>query len=337
MEQMTILSTDKTPPFVQLAARPPQDLWATVLAQLDEVAERLQLDAGIHAVLRQAERELTVAVPVMMDDGRIEVFTGYRVQHSGARGPCKGGIRYHPELNLNEARALAALMTWKCAVVDIPYGGAKGGVCCNPRQMSEAEICRLTRRYTAMILPILGPRRDIPAPDVNTNPQVMAWMADTVSMLEGSSVIEIVTGKPVAMGGSLGRKEATGRGVAIISGEILKRLNRQPADTRVAVQGYGNVGAVAATLLREMGCKVVAVSDVSASLRMISPQRNAPLGLRNATEMRWMPELLSAVVMRKLAGRLPAVTFNVGVSTSKLLKVGLVESELPLVTVSDVV
>ena len=242
------------------------DLWATVLAQLDDVAERLALDPGIHAILRQPERELTVAVPVMMDDGQIKVFTGYRVQHSSARGPCKGGIRYHLQVNLREARALAALMTWKCAVVDIPYGGSKGGVCCDPRQMSQGEICRLTRRFTAMILPILGPRRDIPAPDVNTNPQVMAWMADTVSMLEGSSVIEIVTGKPLAMGGSLGRKEATGRGIAVVAGEILKRLDRQPADTRVAVQGYGNVGSVAAALLHKMGWKVVAVSDVSGGM-----------------------------------------------------------------------
>jgi glutamate dehydrogenase (NAD(P)+) len=264
MEQLTILSTDKPTPHLRVA--PQQDLWTTVLAQLDEVAERLQLDPGIHTVLRQPERELTVAVPVMMDDGHVEVFTGYRVQHSSARGPCKGGIRYHPEVNLNEARALATLMTWKCAVVDIPYGGAKGGVCCNPRQMSEGEICRLTRRYTAMIMPILGPRRDIPAPDVNTDSRVMAWMADTVSMLEGRSVIEVVTGKPVVMGGSLGRKEATGRGVAIIAGEILKRLGRQPSDTDVAVQGYGNVGAVAATLLHEMGCRVIAISDMSGGL-----------------------------------------------------------------------
>ena len=242
------------------------DLWATVLAQLDDVAERLALDPGIHAILRQPERELTVAVPVMMDDGQIKVFTGYRVQHSSARGPCKGGIRYHLQVNLHEARALAALMTWKCAVVDIPYGGAKGGVCCDPRLMSQGEICRLTRRYTVMILPILGPRRDIPAPDVNTNPQVMAWMADTVSMLEGNSVIEIVTGKPLAMGGSLGRKEATGRGIAVVAGEILKRLDRQPADTRVAVQGYGNVGSVAAALLHKMGWKVVAVSDMSGGM-----------------------------------------------------------------------
>jgi glutamate dehydrogenase (NAD(P)+) len=260
------MERNKTISIAGEAQESTHDLWATVLAQLDEVAERLQLDPGIHAVLRQPERELTVAVPVKMDDGHVEVFTGYRVQHSSARGPCKGGIRYHPEVNLNEARALAALMTWKCAVVDIPYGGAKGGVTCSPRQMSEGEICRLTRRYTAMILPILGPRRDIPAPDVNTNPQVMAWMADTVSMMEGSSVIEVVTGKPLAMGGSLGRKEATGRGVTTVAGELLRRLGRQPADTRAAVQGYGNVGSVTATMLHEMGCKVVAVSDVSGGL-----------------------------------------------------------------------
>jgi glutamate dehydrogenase (NAD(P)+) len=266
MDQMTALPTHQPAPCLQVRVEPPHDLWATVLAQLDEVAEHLQLDPGVHAILRQPERELTVAVPVMMDDGGIKVFTGYRVQHSSARGPCKGGIRYHPQVNLNEARALAALMTWKCAVVDIPYGGAKGGVCCDPRHMSQAEVCRLTRRYTAMILPILGPRRDIPAPDVNTNPQVMAWMADTVSMLEGSSVIEIVTGKPLAMGGSLGRPEATGRGVAFVAREILKRLGRQPADTRVAVQGYGNVGSVAALLLHRLGCPIVAISDVSGGL-----------------------------------------------------------------------
>jgi glutamate dehydrogenase (NAD(P)+) len=240
-----------------------RSLWDTVLAQLDEVAERLRLNPGIHAILRRPERELIVAVPVQLDDGQIEVFTGYRVQHSSARGPCKGGIRYHPEVDLNEVRALAALMTWKCAVVGLPYGGAKGGVQCDPRQLSDNEICRLTRRFTAMILPILGPRRDIPAPDVNTNPQVMAWIADTVSMLEGRSVMEIVTGKPVALGGSLGRKEATGRGLAIITTEVLRRMNRTLPDTRVAVQGYGNVGGTVATLLHEMGCKIVAVSDVS--------------------------------------------------------------------------
>ncbi|MBC7225947.1 MAG: Glu/Leu/Phe/Val dehydrogenase [Thermoflexales bacterium] len=245
---------------------PHQDLWDTVLSQLDDVAQRLNLDPDIHKILRRPERELTVSIPVVMDDGHIEVFTGYRVQHSSARGPCKGGIRYHPEVNLNEVRALAALMTWKCAVVGIPYGGAKGGVQCDPSQMSPDELCRLTRRFTAAIMPILGPRRDIPAPDVNTNPQVMAWIADTVSMLEGKAVMEIVTGKPIPLGGSLGRREATGRGVAIVTSELLKRQNRRLADTTVAVQGYGNVGSFAATILHQMGCKIVAVSDISGGL-----------------------------------------------------------------------
>ena len=162
-----------------------QDPWDTVLSQLDEVAEWLNLDPGIHAILRQPERELIVSIPVRMDDGQVQVFTGYRIQHSSARGPCKGGIRYHPDVNLNEVRALAALMTWKCALVDIPFGGAKGGVQCDPRQMSENEIYRLTRRFTAMIMPIIGPKRDIPAPDVNTDARIMAWLADTVSTLNG--------------------------------------------------------------------------------------------------------------------------------------------------------
>lgn len=262
LEELPAESYPRSPAFQP----PKQDLWDTVLAQLDEVAERLNLDPGIHEILSRPERELTVSVPVVMDDGRIKVFTGYRVQHSSARGPCKGGIRYHPDVNISEVRALAALMTWKCAVVGIPYGGAKGGIQCDPAGMSEDELCRLTRRYTAAILPILGPRRDIPAPDVNTNPQVMAWIADTVSMLEGKAVMEIVTGKPISLGGSLGRKEATGRGVAIVTAELLKRKRRRLADTTVAVQGYGNVGSSAATILHQMGCKIVAVSDISGGL-----------------------------------------------------------------------
>jgi glutamate dehydrogenase (NAD(P)+) len=241
-------------------------LWDTVLDQLDDVAQRLDLDPGIHAILSQPERELTVSVPVKMDDGLIRVFTGYRVQHSSARGPCKGGIRYHPGVDLNEVRALAALMTWKCAVVGIPYGGAKGGIECDPRQMSEDELCRMTRRYTAMIMPIIGGMRDIPAPDVNTNAQTMAWITDTVSMLERKTVIDVVTGKPIPLGGSLGRKEATGRGVAIICAQLLKRKRRKLSDTTVAVQGYGNVGSYAATILNQMGCKIVAVSDISGGL-----------------------------------------------------------------------
>ncbi len=253
-------------PSITTARELEEDLWGTVLAELEEVARRINLDPGIHAILRQPERQLIVAVPVEMDDGRIEVFTGYRVQHSSARGPCKGGIRFHPDVSLNEVRGLAALMTWKCALVDIPYGGAKGGVQCDPGRLSERELSRLTRRYTAGILPILGPKRDIPAPDVNTNAQIMAWMADTISMLEGQTSFEMVTGKPTSLGGSLGRRQATGRGVAIVTREVLERLGGGLADTTVAVQGYGNVGSTAAALLHEMGCKVVAVSDVSGGL-----------------------------------------------------------------------
>jgi glutamate dehydrogenase (NAD(P)+) len=249
------------------APRPPKvDLWATVVSMLDEVAERINLDPGIHAILRQPERELTVAVPVTMDDGSLKVFTGYRVQHSSARGPCKGGIRYHPNVDLNEVRALAALMTWKCAVIGIPYGGAKGGVQCDPRQMSRNEVCRMTRRFTVMIMPFLGPRKDIPAPDVNTDAQVMAWMADTVSMFQDKSMMEIVTGKPVPLGGLVGRKEATGRGVAIVTRELSKQKNKPLSETTVAIQGYGNVGSSAATILHEMGCRITALSDVSGGL-----------------------------------------------------------------------
>ena len=256
----------ETHPIFVVAESPRQDLWDTALNQFDDVARRLNLDPGIHAILRQPERELTVAVPVVMDDGLVKVFTGYRVQHSSARGPCKGGIRYHPDVNLNEVRALAALMTWKCAVVNIPYGGAKGGVRCDPVQMSEDEVCRMTRRFTVMIMPIIGSKRDIPAPDVNTNAQTMAWIADTVSVLERETSIDIVTGKPISLGGSLGRKEATGRGAAIITAELLKRKRRRLSDTTVAVQGYGNVGSHAATFLDQMGCTIVAVSDVSGGL-----------------------------------------------------------------------
>ncbi len=253
------------PDFV--VAEPPRpNLWAGVLATLDDVARRLELDPGIHAILRQPERELTVAVPVVMSDGRIEVFTGYRVQHSSARGPCKGGVRYHPTVDLDEMRALAALMTWKCAVVGIPYGGAKGGVRCDPTQMTEAEVRNLTRRYTVMILPIIGPKRDIPAPDVNTNAQTMAWIADTATMLRGESTTEIVTGKPIALGGSLGRKNATGLGVALTTRELLARQRHDLAATTIAIQGYGNVGSATATALHEMGCKIVAISDISGGL-----------------------------------------------------------------------
>lgn len=233
------------------------------LKQLDDVAQKINLDPNLHAVLRQPERELTVAIPVEMDDGHIEVFTGHRVQYSSVRGPCKGGVRYHQDVTLDEVKALAAWMTWKCAVVNIPYGGAKGGVRCDPFKMSKEEVRRLTRRYTVMIMPIIGGRRDIPAPDVNTGGETMGWMMDTVSMFEGRTVLEIVTGKPIELGGSLGRREATGRGVMVTTLELLKKKGCNLPETKVAVQGYGNVGSVAAALLYERGCKIVGVSDVT--------------------------------------------------------------------------
>lgn len=233
------------------------------MKQLDAVVKKLKLDPNVHAVLRTPERELTVAVPVEMDDGRTEVFAGHRVQYSSVRGPCKGGIRYHQDVTLDEVKALAAWMTWKCAVVNIPYGGAKGGIRCDPFKMSSNEIRRMTRRYTVMIMPIIGPRRDIPAPDVNTGAETMGWIMDTVSMFEGRTVLDIVTGKPIELGGSLGRREATGRGVMITTLQALKKKGKDPRGTTVAVQGFGNVGSVAAGLLSQHGCKIIAVSDVS--------------------------------------------------------------------------
>lgn len=237
-----------------------------VLEQLADAVRHLGLEESIHAVLRTPERALVVSVPVIMDDGRVEVFEGYRVQHSSARGPCKGGIRYHPAVNLDEVKALAAWMTWKCAVVGIPYGGAKGGIRCDPKKLSRNELTRMTRRYTVGILPLLGPEKDIPAPDMNTNAETMGWIMDTFSMFKGYSVPGVVTGKPVNIGGSLGRREATGRGVTDVTNELLKRINRRPAETTVAVQGFGNVGSVAATQLAANGYKVVAVSDSSGGI-----------------------------------------------------------------------
>lgn len=256
----TAASTRKT----EHSARRRRDMLGTALAQLESAFEVLQLNEGLRAILRQPERELTVAVPIVRDDGSVAVYTGYRVQHSSARGPCKGGIRFHPIVDLNEVRALALLMTLKCAVANLPFGGAKGGVAVSPTDLSEAELERLTRRYAAMILPILGGRRDIPAPDVNTNARTMAWFMDTVSALSGHSIPEITTGKPISLGGSQGREEATGRGVAIASVETLHRLGIQPAGASVAIQGFGNVGRFAASILAgEYGCRVVAVSDES--------------------------------------------------------------------------
>ncbi len=231
------------------------------LQQLDIAARYLNLDPGIHEMLRHTKRELIVNFPVKMDDGSIKIFTGYRVHHSAILGPTKGGIRYHPDVTLEEMRGLAMLMTWKCGVVNIPYGGAKGGVVCDPKKMSEGELERLTRRYATEISIMMDPEGDIPAPDVGTNPQVMAWIMDTYSMHRGYTTPAVVTGKPVEVGGSLGRYEATGRGVSFIVLETLKHLGMGLDGTTVAVQGFGNVGSVSARLLHEAGCRVVAVSD----------------------------------------------------------------------------
>ncbi|HEX8598284.1 MAG TPA: Glu/Leu/Phe/Val dehydrogenase [Chloroflexia bacterium] len=229
----------------------------------ERAAERLTLDAGLRKVLERPERELVVSVPIVRDDGRVEVFAGCRVQHSTARGPAKGGVRYHPQVTLDEVAGLASLMTWKCAVVDIPYGGAKGGIICDPATMSPNELRQLTMRYTQEIMPIIGPHRDIPAPDVNTNEQTMAWMMEAASSMAGHNVFGIVTGKPVSMGGSQGRAEATGRGVAIATASMLKKTWMPLENTTVAVQGFGKVGAYTAQILAGMGCKITGVSDIS--------------------------------------------------------------------------
>ncbi len=231
------------------------------LAQLDAVAERLKLDPGIHKRLRQPQRSLIVSVPTLMDDGHLEVFTGFRVQHDLTMGPTKGGVRYHPGVNLEEVTALAMLMTWKCALMGLPYGGAKGGVCCDATRMSQGELERMTRRYTSEIISIIGPDRDIPAPDMYTNEQIMAWMMDTYSMQQGITSPGVVTGKPLLLGGSLGRHEATGRGVYYILKAAAKEHGVPFKGAKVAVQGFGNVGSVAARLLYEEDCRVVAVSD----------------------------------------------------------------------------
>lgn len=243
-----------------------QEFYESVLEQIDKTAEWIKLDHGIHTIIRQPERELTVSVPIERDTGELEVFTGYRVQHSSARGPCKGGIRYHPSTTLDEVKALATLMSLKCAVANLPYGGAKGGITCDPQILSEKELMRLTKRYASMILPIIGPKRDIPAPDVNTNAETMGWIMDAVSMHEGQTVLDIVTGKPLELGGSVGRREATGRGVMLTTMELLKKLKRDPKKTAIAIQGFGNVGSIGAELLSDQGCKIVAVSDVSGGL-----------------------------------------------------------------------
>jgi glutamate dehydrogenase (NAD(P)+) len=235
--------------------------WESQAARFNVAAEKLKLDEGLWRVLQQPNREIIVHIPVMLDNGKLEVFTGYRVQHSIARGPAKGGVRYAPDVTLDEVRALASWMTWKCAVVNIPFGGAKGGIICDPKNMSRGELERLTRRYTAELIEFIGPEKDVPAPDVNTNEQVMAWMMDTYSMHMRQTVTAVVTGKPLNMGGSRGRREATGRGVMFITDESIKHLGMRKEDTRVIIQGFGNVGSNAAQLMYEAGYKVIGIGE----------------------------------------------------------------------------
>jgi glutamate dehydrogenase (NAD(P)+) len=246
---------------VSISSENEKNPWLAAAARFDEAASRLGLDDGMRKVLGTSAREITVHIPVQLDDGRIEVFTGYRVQHSIARGPAKGGIRFAPDVTLDEVRALASWMTWKCAVVNIPFGGGKGGVICDPFVLSEAELEKLTRRYTAEIIDFIGPERDVPAPDVNTNEKVMAWIMDTYSMHARHTVTAVVTGKPVALGGSLGRPEATGRGCMMVTLKALQRLGLRPEDTKVVIQGFGNVGGMAAKLMSAIGFKIIAMIE----------------------------------------------------------------------------
>lgn len=234
--------------------------------QFDVAAERLNLTPWIADKIKYSRREFIVRFPLRYDDGHTELLTGFRVQHNTLRGPAKGGIRYHPNVDLDEVRALAGWMTWKCAVVNIPYGGAKGGVCCDPSVLTPGELERLTRRYTWEISPIIGPEQDIPAPDVGTNPQVMAWIVDTYSVFKGYTCPSVVTGKPLAIGGSLGRLKATSQGVVYVLQEAAKLLNLDLAKSKAVVQGYGNVGYYAAELLEQMGVRVIAVSDVKGGI-----------------------------------------------------------------------
>jgi glutamate dehydrogenase (NAD(P)+) len=253
-EMRRFKGTDEKNPFEAMSER------------FDRAAKLLGLDEDLYAVLRVPSRELKVYIPVRMDSGHIKVFEGYRVQHNFARGPAKGGIRYAPDVTLDEVKALAAWMTWKCAVVNVPFGGGKGGVICNPQQMSLGELERMTRRYTAELMDFIGPDKDVPAPDMNTNEQTMAWIMDTYSMHARHTVNAVVTGKPVALGGSLGRREATGRGVLFCVNEAIKRYNLTPEKTSVVVQGSGNVGGIGASLMFDEGYKITAISEVGGGI-----------------------------------------------------------------------
>lgn len=268
------------------SAPPVKDEFSPFQAMADRfeaAADYLKLDKGVRDVLRTPDRELTVAIPIHMDSGELRVFTGYRVQHNFLRGPCKGGIRFAPDVNLDEVRALAAWMTWKCSIVGIPFGGGKGGVICDPKLLSQGELERITRRYTASIMDILGPDRDVPAPDVGTNEQTMAWIMDTYSMHVRRTSTAVVTGKPLNLGGSKGRREATGRGLMFAMREALKTMKDMPAQARIAVQGAGNVGGIGALLLHREGHKIVALSDERGAI-------HAPQGLDTPAVIAWLDE-----------------------------------------------
>jgi glutamate dehydrogenase (NAD(P)+) len=240
--------------------------WEAQSARFNLAAQKLNLDEGLWKVLSYPAREIIVHIPVAMDNGQLEVFTGFRVQHSIARGPAKGGIRYSPDVTLDEVRALASWMTWKCAVVNIPFGGAKGGVICDPHKMSMPELERMTRRYTAELFEFIGPEKDVPAPDINTNEQTMAWIMDTYSMHMRQTVTAVVTGKPINIGGSRGRREATGRGIMVVCEEAIKKLGLSRESTRIIIQGFGNVGSNAARLMAEAGYKVIGIAEVDGGL-----------------------------------------------------------------------
>src|SRR3984885_14734834 len=240
--------------------------WKAQAARFDLAAKKLNLDDGLWRVLSSPSREISVHIPVQLDNGRLEVFTGFRVQHSIARGPAKGGLRYSPDVNLDEVRALASWMTWKCAVVNIPFGGAKGGIICDPHKMSQGELERMTRRYTAELFEFIGPEKDVPAPDVNTNEQTMAWIMDTYSMHMRQTVTAVVTGKPVNIGGSRGRREATGRGISVVCDEALKHLGMSIEGCRVIDQGFGNVGSNAAKLLAQKGYTIIGIAEYDGGL-----------------------------------------------------------------------
>ncbi len=310
------------------ATAPESAALRSALAQFDHAASRLGLDPGLRAVLRVPKRELTVNFPVEMDDGRIEVFTGYRVQHNLARGPAKGGVRYHPRVDLGEVRALAMWMTWKCAIVGLPYGGAKGGVVCDPRRLSQRELERLTRRYATEIVILLGPDSDIAAPDVNTGPQTMAWIMDTYSMHHGYSIPGVVTGKPLSIGGSEGRADATAQGALYCIQQAAAHLGLRLPGARVAIQGFGNAGEGAARLLHALGAKIIAVSDSRggafnadglnpADLRrykqetgsVVGAPRTEPIGNAALLELECevlVPAALESVITERNAGRVKA-------------------------------